>query len=135
VLHVDVNPAGRALLAAQKGLALRAGGHIEASSPDDRHAFAAELRAALKPTALTVSAAFRPRVLPVHGACGRLHLSLNSLPLHSDRTPVSAAAAIFVADPDARPRDLKDTLRALWGLTPAEAALTNAMVQGQTLQQ
>ena len=133
MLHA--NPAARQMLAARKGLFIGVGGQVEALAPASRQALAAELHATLDPLSLPPGAAFRPRVLQVRGPAGRLQLALNTLPRHSDLTPVTAAAAMFVTDPDASPPDLSAGLMALWSLTAAEAALTSALVAGQSVKE
>jgi PAS domain-containing protein/DNA-binding CsgD family transcriptional regulator len=133
VLHA--NPSAAALLGAHKGLGLDKDGKLLAAEPAARKALAAELHAALNPGALPPAAAFQPRLLSLRGLKGRLELSFNALPLRSERTPVRAAAAVFIVDPDAAPPDLAAGLGVLWHLTAAETALTCDLVGGLTVQQ
>jgi DNA-binding CsgD family transcriptional regulator len=57
------------------------------------------------------------------------------LPL--DRSPFGedAAAALVCSDPDAAMADMGQQLQGMFGMTPAEARLTEALVQGQSLRQ
>jgi len=65
----------------------------------------------------------------------RLHLIVTPLPL--DRSPFArdAAAAIFCSDPDAGGGAVARQLECMFGMTPAEARLTEALVNGQSLRQ
>jgi DNA-binding CsgD family transcriptional regulator len=65
----------------------------------------------------------------------RLHLVVTPLPL--DRSPFGedAAAALVCSDPDAVMPDMGQQLQGMFGMTPAEARLTEALVQGQSLRQ
>jgi DNA-binding CsgD family transcriptional regulator len=63
-------------------------------------------------------------------------LSLMILPLHDEMPHAASAqpvAMIVIDDPENRPRPRADALAALWGLTPAEARLTAALVVGERL--
>ena len=71
--------------------------------------------------------------LQLKGAGGRrLHLLVTPLPRQPE-LGVGAMAAIFCSDPDARVGVLWQRLEALYGMSPAEARLTEALVNGRSL--
>ncbi|MEO5883140.1 MAG: helix-turn-helix transcriptional regulator [Caldimonas sp.] len=63
----------------------------------------------------------------------RLHLIVTPLPLERSPFADDAAAAIFCSDPDAGGGAVARQLEGLFGMTPAEARLTEALVNGQSL--
>ena len=65
----------------------------------------------------------------------RLHLLVTPLPLESSPFEADAAAAIFCSDPDAAAGAVARHLECMFGMTPAEARLTEALVGGQSLRQ
>jgi DNA-binding CsgD family transcriptional regulator len=63
-------------------------------------------------------------------------LSLMILPLHGETLHTASAqpaVMIVIDDPENRPRPTAGALAELWGLTPAEARLTAALVFGERL--
>lgn len=74
----------------------------------------------------------------VEGESGTpLHLLV--MPVHPDVayrgfSGTRAFAAVFVHDPAARVRLCPDTLKAIFGITPAESRLLQALVQGESLE-
>ena len=74
--------------------------------------------------------------LGLMGRNGRkLHLIVTPLPVDPSPFGENAAAAIFCTDPDATVGVVARQLESMFGLTPAEARLTEALVNGQSLQQ
>lgn len=74
--------------------------------------------------------------LRLTGASGRgLQVLVTPLPLGSSPFGVEAMAAIFCSDPEAVIGTFSGTLETLYRMTPAEAQLTEALVNGQSLQQ
>jgi PAS domain-containing protein len=69
----------------------------------------------------------------------RRPLSVLVTPIHSplagDFGDVTHIAALFVTDPDRRIADDAPALRAIWGLTPAEAAIATAVANGSKLRE
>lgn len=65
----------------------------------------------------------------------RLHLIVTPLPRESSPFGQGAAAALFCNDPDAAVVAVSRELERLFGMTPAEARLTEALVIGQSLQE
>lgn len=64
-----------------------------------------------------------------------LHVLVTPLPVGTSPFGGEAMAAIFCSDPDAVVGVLWRTLEAMYRMTPAEAQLTEALVNGQSLQQ
>jgi DNA-binding CsgD family transcriptional regulator len=75
-----------------------------------------------------------PRVIVNRPAKAPFLLSLCPLGRQEDR-PRSAAALLFVNDPEAQPPDRSAILQAVYRLTPAEARLAQAVFEGQTLRE
>lgn len=74
--------------------------------------------------------------LSLTGHNGRkLHLIVTPLPINPSPFGEDAAAAIFCTDPDATAGVVARQLESMFGMTPAEARLTEALVNGQSLQQ
>lgn len=74
--------------------------------------------------------------LQLVGAGGRrLQVLVTPLPALSTALEGKAMAAVFCSDPDAVIGRLSQRLEALYRMTPAEAQLTEALVNGQSLQE
>ena len=74
--------------------------------------------------------------LQLVGAGGRrLQVLVTPLPALSTALEGKAMAAVFCSDPDALIGRLSQRLEALYRMTPAEAQLTEALVNGQSLQE
>ncbi|HSH90016.1 MAG TPA: helix-turn-helix transcriptional regulator, partial [Ramlibacter sp.] len=74
--------------------------------------------------------------LELKGPAGRrLHALVSPLPLDSAISSGEAMAAIFCSDPDAEVGALSQRLEVTYGMTRAEALLTEALVNGQSLQE
>ena len=74
--------------------------------------------------------------LQLVGAGGRrLQVLVTPLPALSAALEGKAMAAVFCSDPDAVIGRLSQRLEALYRLTPAEGQLTEALVNGQSLQE
>ena len=65
----------------------------------------------------------------------RLHLIATPLPFEHSPFGEGAAAALFCSDPDAVAGGVARRLESMFGMTPAEARLTEALAHGQSLQQ
>lgn len=65
----------------------------------------------------------------------RLQVLVTPLPAHETAICEGARAAIFCNDPEAVVGALSHRLELIYGMTPAEALLTEALVNGQTLQE
>lgn len=68
---------------------------------------------------------------------GRRPLSLLICPLRPEALSIvrtEAAALIFIGDPDNQPRTSQTVLAEIWGLTPAEARLAAALVEGERVE-
>ncbi|MCO8160844.1 PAS domain-containing protein [Pseudomonas sp. 21LCFQ010] len=73
------------------------------------------------------------RLRGLDGAC--LELVVAPLPGWASPFGEHTAAAVFISNPDAAPAPLSAMLRSLYGMTPAEARLTEALVHGLTPQE
>lgn len=72
----------------------------------------------------------------LHGLAGtELHVMVAPLPRWSEPFGEHACAAVFISNPAATLQSLEDVLRSLYGLTPAEARLAQALVNGLSLQE
>ncbi len=88
-------------------------------------------------------AATTGRGLPLHAGCalrfsgggGSLHLTIAPLPRWSSPFGEHAAGAVFISDPTANIPAVADALRAFYCLTPAEALLAQALVNGLSPQE
>ncbi len=122
------NPAGERLLAEGDGL-IAAAGQLTASRPDT-----ARKLHALIGEALTSDAALRTGgAMPIPALGRRLPLSLSIAPLRSERIAVfapSPSAIVFVADAQSTAAAPEQKLRVLFGLTPAEARVAQALFDG-----
>jgi len=65
----------------------------------------------------------------------KLHLMVTPLPVDPSPFGEGAVAAIFCSDPDAASGVVSHELESIYRMTPAEARLTEALVNGQSLQQ
>lgn len=68
---------------------------------------------------------------------GDSHLDLVTVPLPGWASPFGehSAAAVFISNPKTTISSLSDRLKSLYGMTPAEAKLTEALVRGLTPQE
>lgn len=74
--------------------------------------------------------------LRISGQDGRqLQLLVAPLPSWSNPFGTRSAAVIFISDPHAAPGNMSDLLRSVYGMTPAESRLTEALVNGGTPQE
>jgi len=76
----------------------------------------------------------RAMTLPRPSGARALEVIVSPVPPNEDRIGVAnVAAALFVSDPDSAPSIPLDSLRRLYGLTPAEAKVAAALAQGHSL--
>ena len=124
------NPAGERLLAEADGLTAVAG-QLTATRPDTARKLQALIGAAL-----TRDAALRSGgSMAVPTLARRLPLSLSIAPLRTERIAVfdaAPSAIVFVADVESSAAAAEDKLRVLFGLTPAEARVAQALFNGQS---
>lgn len=64
-----------------------------------------------------------------------LHVLVTPLPAWSSPFGEHALGAVFISDPEASPRSPSGALRSFYGLTPAEARLADALLNGLSLQE
>lgn len=119
------NGAARRLAAAGDGFRLTAAGVAAATSADHAR-LAALIASALAPVGLALGGGTTLR-----RPSGRAPYEVLVVPLRHPGT----AAALFVGDPDERRPSRPDLLRALYGLTPAEARLAADLADGLTLEE
>ncbi|MFY3386877.1 helix-turn-helix transcriptional regulator [Paracidovorax sp. MALMAid1276] len=84
-----------------------------------------------------------PASAPMHAGTGmrlrgmtgnELHVVVTPLPHWSEPFGAHACGAVFISDPATPLQSLEGVLRSLYGLTPAEARLAQALVNGLSLQ-
>ena len=124
------NPAGERLLAEADGLSSVAG-QLTATRPDTARRLQVLIGAALTPDAALRSGGSMAVPTPAR----RLPLSLSIAPLRSERIAVFEAAPsaiVFVADVESTAAAPEEKLRVLFGLTPAEARVAQALFDGQS---
>lgn len=127
------NRAGCDLDAWHDGLWIDRNGRPVAADPGERQALAAVIAASIA----------AGRGLGVRSDCAvRVRRQQRAEPLHVMVYPLSphtllvgAAAALFIVDPAQAAVPNAESLRALFGLTAAEARLTSALVQGATVEE
>ena len=129
-----VNRRAEALLADTDGLGLGRTGLVAARSRET-----AELRRLLASAEPGDAERLRRRGgalrLPRPSCRKPLSLLVNHLPLRRPLGGHAGLKLVFITDPEATPRTAEDTLRELYGLTPAEARLTAHLLQGRSLQE
>jgi DNA-binding CsgD family transcriptional regulator/PAS domain-containing protein len=130
---VFLNRRAEAMLAAGDGLSLTARG-LEVPVPELQSALERLIHDAVETGAGRASAS--GGALSVPAAAGREGYQLLVTPLRTERLRVDVGrdricAALFVQLRDAQPALAPEVLRDLFGLTPAEARVTLALVQGR----
>ena len=133
-LLMHANRRAHELVHTTTALRFDASGALQAGSP----AATAALQRLIREAVATASGkGLSPGgALRVTGRNGRrLHLIVTPLPLEASPSGQGAAAAVFCSDPGAVVPGVARRLESLFGMTPAEARLTEALVQGQSLQQ
>lgn len=129
VLHA--NRRTHELAASTRALRLSASGAIEAATPA-----ATLLLKRLIDNALCLAAGglAKETTLRVSGLGGaELHVMAAPLAVPSAPFGEAAPAALFLSDPQGAPQSMVQTLRSTYGMTRAEAELTQALVAGQSL--
>lgn len=132
LLHAN----GRAHALAQSsgllGINEREGLHATQHADDQR------LQAAMRAVVST------PTGAPMHAGTGlrlrgltgnELHVMVAPLPHWSEPFGAHACGAVFISNPASALQSLEGVLRSLYGLTPAEARLAQALVNGLSLQE
>jgi DNA-binding CsgD family transcriptional regulator/PAS domain-containing protein len=127
---VHHNAAAEALLASADGLALRERSLV-ARDPRSHEALQAAIHAAVTAGSALPS---RPSgAVAIARPSGRHHLQAIVSPLRISGELLPAHALVLVADPE-RTGDLPgDVLRTLYGLTPSEAEIANALLSGRSV--
>lgn len=129
---VFANQTGRAILDEQDGLLL-SGGLLRGATPKETNQIKALVDAALAAALHGEGQGEGGVALP--RPSGARSLVVLVCPLHrpADAGPDQPAAAVFVSDPERKPRIPTDLLARLYGLTPAETRLAVALAEGQRL--
>lgn len=122
-----LSPPAEALVRARDGILIQ-DGRVEALHPPSRPTFARLIRSALE--ALTEGTAGGMIALP--RGPGRQPLIVSATPLPAPAGSLAAflpGALLHIADPQARPSSgLHEAMRGVFGLTPAEARLAEALL-------
>lgn len=122
---IEANQRARALLEVADGIVLRFG-RLSAVRPEHTEALLARVAALLRGD----HAAVEPFALPRRNSVHPLVISLAPLPDDLAGTWARRpAAAIFIADPEAAPPDMVESLRHVYGLTRAEAILVDLIAR------
>lgn len=131
----SLNAAARGLLSELRGLLLDRAGQLVASGKAQRPLQAAIEFARRSEHGCRLAATPPSPLVRTRGPDGALDVFVSSLPPSLAATGGSSAfgVAVFLSDPDAEPPDLTNALRAVYGLSAAEAAMTAALAGGQTL--
>ncbi len=124
------------------GAAVALGDGLDVTAGMPRAAFAADQRDLDRVTAIATARAAPsdlppPQVATLRRPSGRRPLVVHGIPLDSARRSLvaPAVALLLVTDLDAAPRPAAATIRAVFGLTPREAALAERLAAGDTLEQ
>jgi DNA-binding CsgD family transcriptional regulator/PAS domain-containing protein len=130
-----VNRAAREIFSAKDGLSLQADG-LHAASPQETTA----LRRLLLEALATGSGKGLGSggVLPVCRPSLRRPYSLFVTPLHAGDSAFDApgaVAAVFISDPERKPKSSPDVLRRLYGFTPAESRIAAKLMQGESVEE
>lgn len=131
---VKANRLAVRLFRAQRGLTLGHDERLIFAGGEARDAFARALAECANPLLLLSKPAARPPAqVIVHRSEGHpLMLTLQALPSEL-KGAYRAVAILFISDPEAKPADLRQTLRAAYSLSPAEARLVQALNGGFSL--
>ena len=133
-LLMHANQRAHELVNTTTALRFESSGTLQASSPAATGALQRLIREAV--ATATGRSLSHGGALRLTGRTGRkLHLIVTPLPLEPSPFGEGAAAAIFCSDPDAVVGAVARQLEGMFGMTPAEARLTEALVHGQSLQQ
>jgi DNA-binding CsgD family transcriptional regulator len=134
---VSQNQAATDLLAAGDGLTARHG-CLRTAHPAEQAALDRLIRDAARPA--NAAHASIGGALPLRRPSLRRTLGVSVMPIPRQRNAFSLdigapvpAALVIVTDPEAMPQTPSGTLQRLYGLTPAEAALAQALVAGRSL--
>lgn len=131
-LLMHANQLAHDLVARTGVLRFGAGGTIHAASVSATASLRKLIQAAAKPgKRMEHGGALRL----FHSDGRELQVLVTPLPLESSRFGAEAAAAIFCSDPQDAARELSPTLQAIYRMTPAEAQLTEAVVNGRSLKE
>lgn len=131
---LQLNAAAERLLGQQKGLRVERDGRLRASTADWDRLLQRELLLAAQPARRPGADAACGRTLALRGSGGALYLSFATLPTAQHDEGV-AAAAVFLKDAQSKRPGLVERLQLHYGMTPAEARLTSALVEGRSLQE
>jgi len=129
VLHA--NRRTHELATSTKALRLSASGAIDAATPAATVLLKRLIDNALRMAAGGLSKETTLRLAGPGGAT--LHVMVAPLAAASSPFGDAAPAALFVSDPEGTPQSLTRNLRSTYGMTQAEAELTQALVAGQSL--
>jgi len=133
-LLMHANRRAHELANATAALRFDSSGRLQASSPAATGSLQRLIREAVgTATGKSLSHGGALRLTGRYGR--RLHVLVTPLPLDHAPFGEGAAAALFCSDPDATVGTVARQLESMFGMTPAEARLTEALVHGQSLQQ
>ena len=133
-LLLHANRRAHELVATTAALRFESAGTLQAASPASSSALQRLIREAVGTA--TGKGLSHGGALRLRGRDGRrLHLIVTPLPLEPSPFGEGAAAALFCSDPDSLAAAVARQLEGMFGMTPAEARLTEALVHGQSLQQ
>lgn len=127
------NTVGRTLLQQGDGLSLR-NGYLHIDGRDINKELQAALTTIISSQQKGETSVVRALRVPRHN--GQSDLGLVVRPVPSSQRPegqASPAAAVFISDPDLQDSTSQQTLRELFGLTPAEARLATLLARGLSL--
>lgn len=135
--HVHANRAAENIARKTGALTIGAGGVIGANSASATNKLQQLIRDAVRTGSAQSAATGGALRLPARAAPGEraeLHVFVSPMPMQAAPFGQAVAAAIFCADPE-RPAGLAKSLERVYGMTPAEARLTEALVSGESLKQ
>lgn len=129
------NAAADSIIAADDGLS-QVEGRLHAQRRSEQDVLARAIAAAGQSTKLQRDANVSPAALTVSRPSGRRSYRLSVSPLGFDRQVLLAhhpVAVVFITDPHDAPATTEQRLRGLFALTPAEARVATAILQGHGL--
>jgi len=133
-LLLHANRRAHELVNTTTALRFDSSGALQAATPAATGALQRLIREAVATaTGKSLSAGGALRLIGRNGR--KLHLIVTPLPFEASPFGEGAAAAVFCSDPDAAVGGVARRLESMFGMTPAEARLTEALVHGQSLQE
>lgn len=132
---VHQNPAGEAIIRQRDGISL-SNGRLLAARSNDNATLDAIIRSAAMRLKLGVQAD-RGGVMNLSRPSGKQPFSIAVMPLsrmEGEVSGLSASAVLFITDPEAGHAPAENRLASLYGLSSAESALVQSLMEGQSLE-